>query len=57
MSVNGEFPGCNYFGTVGLAPFHDHEGAVPQEVKDLLATTDAGLQDGSISTGWDPATD
>ena len=57
MSVNGEFPGGNYFGTVGLAPFHDHEAAVPQEVKDLLATTDAGLQDGSISTGWDPATD
>lgn len=56
-SVNGEFPSGNYYGLVGLAPFHDHEDAVPQEVRDLLATTDAGLQDGSISTGFDPATD
>ena len=57
MSVNGEFPGGNYFGAVGLAPFHDHADAVPQEVKDLLDTTNTGLMDGSISTGWDAATD
>ncbi len=53
-SVNGAFPGGNYFGPVGLAPFHDHDGAVPQEVKDLLETTNAGLLDGSISTGYNP---
>ncbi len=51
-SVNGEFPGSNFFGAVGLAPFHAHEDAVPQEVKDLLETTNAGLLDGSISTGY-----
>jgi basic membrane protein A and related proteins len=39
-------------GGIGLAPFHDFEDAVPQEVKDLLETTLAGLADGSI----DPAT-
>ncbi len=54
MAVNGEFPGGNFFGAVGLAPFHDHDAAVPQEVKDLLETTNAGLLDGSISTGYNP---
>ena len=53
-SVNGEFPGGNFFGAVGLADFHDHADAVPQEVKDLLDTTNAGLIDGSISTGYNP---
>jgi basic membrane protein A len=38
-------------GGVGLAPFHNFEADVPQEVKDLLATTLAGLADGSITTG------
>ncbi len=54
MSVNGEFPGGNFFGAVGLAPFHDHEAAVSQEIKDLLEKTNAGLLDGSISTGYNP---
>jgi len=52
MSTNGEFPGGMFFGEVGLAEFHDHADAVPQEVKDLLDTTNAGLLDGSISTGY-----
>lgn len=38
-------------GGVGLAPFHNFDADVPQEVKDLLATTLAGLADGSITTG------
>ena len=54
MSADGAFPGGNFFGDVGLAPFHDHEAAVPQELKDLLETTAAGLLDGSISTGYNP---
>ena len=53
-SANGEFPGGNYVGPVGLAPFHDHEAAVSQEIKDLLEATNAGLLDGSISTGYNP---
>ncbi len=51
-SVNGEFPGGNFFGAVGLAPFHAHEDAVPQDVKDLIEATNAGLLDGSITTGY-----
>jgi len=50
--VDGAFPAGNFFGTTGLAPFHDFDSKVPQEVKDKLAEIDAGLQDGSISTGY-----
>ncbi|MEZ4516584.1 MAG: BMP family ABC transporter substrate-binding protein [Chloroflexota bacterium] len=52
LSNSGEFPGGNYIGAVGLAPFHDHESDVSQEIKDKLAEIDAGLADGSISTGY-----
>lgn len=54
MSANGEFPGGNFFGASGLAPFHDHEDAVSQDIKDLLDATKAGLLDGSITTGYNP---
>jgi basic membrane protein A len=48
----GEFTGGNHFGGAGLAPFHDFEDDIPQEVKDSLAEIDAGLKDGSITTGY-----
>ena len=51
-SVAGEFPGGNYFGDTGLAPFHDHDGKVPQEVKDLLAGIKAGFDEGTLETGY-----
>jgi len=54
LSKDGAFPGGLYVGATGLAPFHDFEDAVPQDVKDLLADLDAGLKDGSISTGYTP---
>jgi basic membrane protein A len=54
MSAAGEFPGGNFFGGAGLAPFHDLADQVPQEVQDKLAEIDAGLADGSISTGYNP---
>jgi basic membrane protein A and related proteins len=38
-------------GGIGLAPFHNFEGDVPQDVIDLLDQTFAGLADGSIVTG------
>ena len=37
-------PAGNYFGTVGLADFHDFDGQVSQEIKDTLAQIDADLQ-------------
>lgn len=54
MEKDGQFPGGLYFGEVGLAPFHDFDSQVPQEVKDKLAEIDAGLKDGSIATGYTP---
>ncbi len=54
MAKNGDFPGGNFVGETGLAPFHDFDSKVPQEVKDKLAEIDKGLRDGSISTGYAP---
>jgi len=52
LAKDGQFPSGNYFGAVGLAPFHDFERKIPQDVKDKLEEIDAGLKDGSISTGY-----
>lgn len=46
------FPSGNYFGTVGLADFHDFDGQVSQEIKDKLAEIKAGFDDGSLETGY-----
>jgi basic membrane protein A len=51
-AAQGTWETGNYFGGAGLAPFHDFEDDIPQEVKDDLARIDAGLKDGSISTGY-----
>lgn len=54
--VKGAFEGGNalFYAEnegVGLAPFHDAEDAVPQEVKDKLEEIYQGLADGTIITG------
>ncbi len=54
MAYEGNFPGGNYVGDVGLAPFHDFEDKVPQDVKDLLKKTKEGLLNGTIDTGYHP---
>jgi basic membrane protein A len=51
MAERDEFPNGNYWGAAGLAPFHDHEDAVPDDLKQHLEDVAAGLIDGSISTG------
>jgi basic membrane protein A len=52
--VNGSFPAGNFVGPVGLAPFHDFEDMVPDEVKTKLNEIDSALQDGSLQTGYNP---
>ena len=52
MANDGEFPGGNYYGGAGLAPFHDFEDVIPADVKKALIDIDAGLKDGSITTGY-----
>ena len=41
-------------GGVGLAPYHDWEGRVPQAVKDKVAAAAAGLIGGTLATGRRP---
>jgi basic membrane protein A len=48
----GSFPAGNYIGDVGLASFHDFDSGMDQDIKDQLDAIDAGLKDGSISTGY-----
>jgi len=52
LAQEGNMPSGNYFGAAGLAPYHDFDSAIPQDVKDLIDETSAGLLDGSISTGY-----
>ena len=52
--VDGTFAGGVTVGTlenggVGLAPYHDFDASVPQELKDQIETIKAGIIDGSIS--------
>ncbi len=51
---DGSMTGGNVFGGAGLAPFHDFDAKIAQEIKDKLAEIDAGLKDGSIPTGYQP---
>jgi basic membrane protein A len=52
--ADGAMTSGNFFGGAGLAPFHDFEDKIPQEVKDKLVEIDAGLKDGSLTTGYQP---
>jgi basic membrane protein A and related proteins len=57
-ALNDEFTGGLAVGTlendgVGLAPFHDFDGDVPQEIKDAVEELRQGIIDGEISV--DPA--
>jgi basic membrane protein A len=52
LAKEDKFPGGNFFGGAGLAPFHDFEDQIPQDVKDDLERIGKGLKDGSISTGY-----
>ncbi|HHY57454.1 MAG TPA: BMP family ABC transporter substrate-binding protein [Chloroflexi bacterium] len=53
-AASGTMTSGNYFGGAGLAPFHDFEDKIPQEVKDKLDEIAAGLADGSLTTGYQP---
>ena len=52
LAHDGKFPSGNYFGTVGLAPFHDFEGQVPAELKSKLEKLATDLKDGTVKTGY-----
>lgn len=54
LSIEGNFPGGNYIGDVGLAPFHDFEPMISQDIIDMLAEARQGLDDGTLDTGYPP---
>jgi basic membrane protein A len=53
-SQDGNFPGGNFVGDVGLAPFHDFDSQISAEIKSRIEEIDAGLRDGSLLTGYNP---
>ncbi|MGH2620979.1 MAG: hypothetical protein ACRDHG_10485, partial [Anaerolineales bacterium] len=44
----GTFPGGEVFGPATLAPFHNFEDVIPQDVKDQLAAISAMIDSGEI---------
>ena len=54
LANDGKFPGGNYFGKVGLAPYHDFDSSVPADVKQLITDTAAKLESGELTTGYTP---
>ena len=54
LYTEGNFPGGNFFGPVGLASYHDFDSQIPGEVKATIEEIDGMLQDGSLSTGYSP---
>ena len=51
---NDEFSGGNTMGGVGLAPFRGFDAVVTEPMQDALDAVLAGLNDGSIVTGYGP---
>jgi basic membrane protein A len=54
LAKEGAFPTGNYYGASGLAPYHDFDSVIPLTVKDKINQIDAGLNSGSITTGYNP---
>ncbi len=53
-AADGSFPGGNYVGEAGLAPFHDFEDDISDEIKNQLDEIRQGLDSGEIETGYVP---
>ena len=52
MAYDGVFTPGNVVGNVGLSEFYDFDPIVTDEIRATLAEVDAGLANGSISTGY-----
>ncbi len=50
IAREGNFPGGNFQGQSGYAPYHELDSEVPPEVKASMAEIQKGLADGSIET-------
>ncbi len=54
LAQAGQFPGGNYIGEVGLAPYHAFDGLVPVRVQQLILDTARKLESGELQTGYQP---
>jgi basic membrane protein A len=58
LLTQGEFPGGSLYegtlenGGVGLAPYHDFEGEIPDELTKEVEEVVEGIKKGEIATGW-----
>ncbi len=55
QAADGSFPGGNFVGQVGLAPFHEFEDKVSPEIKTQLEDIRKQLDDGTLKTNVAPA--
>jgi basic membrane protein A len=51
---DGSVKGGNFFGDVGLAPFHDFDAKIPADVKTKVKDISAKVLKGEIPTGYKP---
>lgn len=51
QAAAGEMPTGNVYGTVGLAPYHDFDSQISDEIKATIEEIAAALNDGSMVTG------
>jgi len=54
LAKDGKFPGGNYMGKAGYAPFHDVDSQVPAEVKAKMEEIAKSLADGTLQTNVPP---
>ena len=54
LSSEASLPSGNYQGEVGLAPYHDFEDQIPEEVKAQVEQIVEGVRSGEIDTGYQP---
>ena len=50
LAKEDSFPNGNYYGTCGMASYHDFDSLVSQAVKDQLASIANGIEEGTITT-------
>ncbi|MBN2387585.1 MAG: BMP family ABC transporter substrate-binding protein, partial [Anaerolineales bacterium] len=55
LAKEGAFPAGNAMGAVGVAPFHDLDSLVPQEVRERLAEIELLLASGELQTEVAPS--
>lgn len=52
LYLDGAAPHGNYYGSVGMAPFHDFADVIDPDILIILNEIAEALEDGSISTGY-----